>query len=52
MFKIPEKVSCTQSVGTRWIIVAPLLRSGWCYGYPLTDVAVDLPSVNRLLTCT
>jgi hypothetical protein len=52
VFKIPERVSCTQSVGTRWIIVAPLLRSGWCCGYLLTDVVVDFPSVNRLLTCT
>jgi hypothetical protein len=50
--EVPEEVSRAQSVGTRWIIMASLLRSGWCRGCLLPDVGVDLSSVSWLLACT
>jgi hypothetical protein len=40
-----------QSVGTRWIIAASLLRGSWCRGCLLPDVDVDLTGISRWLAC-
>jgi hypothetical protein len=37
------------SVGTRWVIVAPLLRGSCCCRCLLSGVGVDLSCVERLL---
>jgi hypothetical protein len=50
MLEVPEEVSCTYSVGARWIIVASLLRGSRCHRCLLPDVVVDLSGVERLLT--
>jgi hypothetical protein len=52
VLKVPEEISCTQSVGTRWIIVASLLWGSWCYKCLLFDVGVDLTGVSQLLACS
>jgi hypothetical protein len=55
-FNVTEEVSCTQSVGARWIVMASLLRGSWCCRYLLANVVIGLFDVNRLLnwllTCT
>jgi hypothetical protein len=49
-FKVPEEVSCTYSISSRLIIVALLLRGGWCHRCLLLGVVVDLTGVEQLLT--
>jgi hypothetical protein len=48
-FKVPEEVSCTQSIGTRWIVMVSLLRGSWCCRYLLTGVVIGLSGINWLL---
>jgi hypothetical protein len=48
--EISEEVPCAYSVGTRWVIVASLLRGSWCRMCLLPSVVVDLSGVEQLLT--
>jgi hypothetical protein len=41
-----------QSVNTRWIVAASLLRGSWCRGCLLPDVEVDLTSISWWVACT
>jgi hypothetical protein len=50
VLEISEEVSCAYSVGTRWVIVASLLRGSWCRKCLLPSVVVDLSGFERLLT--
>jgi hypothetical protein len=43
--EVPEEVSCTYSIGARWIIVASLLRGSRCRRCLLPGVVVDLSGV-------
>jgi hypothetical protein len=52
MLEVPEEVSHTQSVGTRWIIMASLLWGSWCHRCLLPNVGVDLSNVGWLVACT
>jgi hypothetical protein len=42
VLEVPEEVSCTYSVGARWIIMASLLRGSRCRRCLLPGVIVDL----------
>jgi hypothetical protein len=46
VLEVPMEVSCTQSVGTRWIILASLLWGSWCHKCLLPGVGVGLSGVG------
>jgi hypothetical protein len=46
VLEVPEEISCTQSVGTRWIILASLVWSSWCHKCLLLCVDVGLSGIG------
>jgi hypothetical protein len=50
--EVPEEISRTYSVGTRWIVMASLLWGRWYHKCLLLGVGVDLSGVNRLKACS